>query len=456
MSKKKIETIFLSFTEKDWKECRSHLYHSTAKGRKLIRLFDLYYSQKLVFPLKWSLKIGRKIQVKTNKRWLNLHQELLPEIEQYLINQYLVKQPTEINQKLILAEAYKEKGLYKLFVKTCEDSIKNIKNNPTIDLWQSFHLLKLHHSIAYSTFPDQNEIIQSLDNADHCLTDFFNSLKLFYETERQSKNILFGNRVGQGSLSNEQSTLYTILEKVKNIAKNIDEISFHDLKKSITGEQNIWSNELTESTLIYLINYSYRKIREGDMKFGIEVANLLKFSLDNKIYPGKMSFTRFSNIVDAISKFKPEENVPEIINKHIHSVNHADLESCKQICLASFHFSQLRFEKTLNILNNSTIKTVDFNIGFHFRIMLLGALCMKKDGGNLFFNSVDSAKKYFYRNKRNMAPHLYKAVLHYINALVFVKTNESYQFIKDYINNCDEFAQKFWFITVLNKLAKPT
>ena len=170
---------------------------------------------------------------------------------------------------------------------------------------------------------------------------------------------------GNGNITEaKRSALIELFENLVALIKNDQKRYYPKLKDQLIQYPSKFSNMICQITLLNLINYAIRKSKVGDFEFSAELKELFEFGLEKQILlvDNKISFERFNNIVDTMSKLgdlKWTENFIETWGKCL-DTNHR--QATINLAWAIVNFSNKKFEEVLGLLSRTDLPTIDHKL----------------------------------------------------------------------------------------------
>jgi|GEM_PF-6451591 len=182
MYRKKVTQVLRTFNEREWRACYKFLKYCNKREAQGLKVFEYIYKfrKELKSPnLQASILRKKVIPEVSDRAFLNILSDLVKDVELFLMTDELQQKHRSYDQKKLISEIYKKRGLYPFFERTAKDMIKEQELSPTIDLFQNMRLLEVHHSLYFSDLYDKNsKPADVLIKADQYLNRFSPCLRI--------------------------------------------------------------------------------------------------------------------------------------------------------------------------------------------------------------------------------------------------------------------------------------
>lgn len=268
----------------------------------------------------------------------------------------------------------KHRGLHNEFFNETEKAKKKITDRKKMGSWDYLYLLQLNYDAFYNVKSNKlNSGIDSLNSSMINLDKLFLLMKLKIGAEMKAREHIL----------NENNEIF-LLEEILNLAGNEqfnqeiliqiycallemirskDVQSFKKFKNQFISNLHRIDDVETQIILLYLINFSAQKIREGNSKFYEEAFELYQLGLEtgSLFEKGNFTPTRFINIVDIACKLEKYNWAEQFIREREMLLPVDSKKDTVNMSLARIAFTRKEFGLTINILSKTIFKDIQFS-----------------------------------------------------------------------------------------------
>lgn len=456
MHRSKIIRILKTFGEKEWRACHKYLKYSSQKEAKSLQIFEY------LFKLRKNLdspKLNRSRILKKlfsgldEKTFLNRLSDLVKDVERFMIHDDLLHSENLFEYKLVLSGQYKRRGLYKDFLKEINQLDRTLAMETSLDLFRDFKQLQIHHALYFSDYNDQNlKPIQSLIEVEKRRRLFSENLKLFYLTETENAKTL--RKIEYlDTTEHVEDQLNVLLQHFHALVTDKNDASYWFLSEYVLDHHINLSLELIQAFILALINHSFYRIKEGHNSFMNNLSKLYLFGLDKDIllHNGKLSETRFLNIVDVVSHSDIALDFEKFIGQNIDKIVTDDKVSVKNVALAMQAFATEDYLKTIEILNASSIYMTRLNYTLRSRWMQVCSLCSLYPNHEQKEGVLRAADIFFKRHKEQMNVHTFEGSINWLRVVRMFWFDRSFDEIKEFMSTNKLIVNRYWIKRMLKK-----
>ena len=460
MKTSKIVQLLKTFTPSEWTSCGKYLAWQFKESSIELRIF--YYLKSC--KKNWDTSKLNKEVVKqsiakklTDKDFLSRRSKLKLALEAFLLLEAQKDKERKFDQQLILGELYKKRGLYNPFKDLQKEIKKGAEKLQDYDLFTDLKIMQWHHQRYFSETLSKDKRISSLKLAYNHLERFYQSTKLFYDTETLSLQLLFNLPIcsTETALPNPLKTLLIELDKLVSHNRIT---SFECLKKDLIEHTDAYSAELQQVILLRLINTCNAFLKNKRFTYKEDIIDLFEFGLKSGIMlnNGKLSEFDFFNMVDAKSKSNNVPEYPTFIEKWLALTETKHRETLLNVAYAQWHFANESFKEALDFINFEKIVLKDTNVSLRVRIIKLCCLASLEEPHENFSTELENAKAFFREKhkKKEVGKESFMAIKNLITIIEMIWKEKPLQEIRDFKDNCRLLSNEFWIESRLKKMAQ--
>ena len=333
-------------------------------------------------------------------------------VEDYLV--YLEHQRDAFHKKHALTQAYGRRDLYAFFEKNTEKLVTAIEQAP----YRGFSYYRSLFDLKYNLFfhPLKNRYKTNDDTVNelmNLLDRHFVMLKMHLRCEQKTRELSMSKTYEVEmakevfhlsqiySRENHLFQLYYILFLIQESPEK--ESNFYLAKNHFTKLLN--SIKESEQKFIFqnLLNYSIRKINQGQFEYNKETFQLYKLGIKNNliIENKKIAETTFNNIVSTASALKEIDWAYRFIHKNMVFLDIESREDIKTLSIAELNFSQNDFDLVTTELSNTQFTNAFYQIKSKFLLIKTWYEKFLMDDSylHLLTSQIDSFSKFLKRDK---------------------------------------------------------
>lgn len=391
-----------------------------------------------------------------DKAFLNLLSDLVKDVEMFMINHELCQENRTYDQKKILSEIYKKKGLYSFFERAILENLKDLDSKPTIDLFDNLRRLELNHSVYFSDLYNKNSRpVKSLIEAEKRRQMLSDNLKSYYKCESINLRTLF-NLDSIQKVERHSDEVSHLLFHYDKLTTTRDHESYLFLEDQLIKNSLMISIDLKQTFLLTMINYCIYHLKSGNNVMLDKMAKLYLYGLDEGILLNNngLSETRFLNIIDVISNSELFMEANDFIAKWISIVITSDRTSVENIAHAMWSFASGDYDKTLQRLSHSEVHLTHLNLSQRARWIQLCSLCAHYPDYEEKEEVNNAALLFFRRHKDRMNEHTYKGSLNLVQIVKLIWLGASEIEIREFLNECDFIVLRVWINKMIREMAR--
>lgn len=460
MKTSKIVQLLKTFTKSEWTSCGKYLNWQLKENSVELSLFNYLKSSRK----DWGSDKLNKDTVKKNvaknlteKDFLSRRSKLKIKIESFLLLEAQKDKEKKFDQQLILGDLYKQRGLYNAY-KDLQTEIENeIVNLKAFDLATDLKMLLWYHQQYFSEALSNNRRIDSLKLANQYLERFYQSNKLFYETEILNLQQLFNLPI----CSTEDTTpnpLKILLQELHKLVSENRVTSYECLKKGLMENTADYSPELEQVIFQRLINACNAFLKNKKFTYKEDMIDLFEFGLETGIMlnNGKISEYTYFNMVDAKSKSDNRPEAPSFIEEWLALTETKNADTLKNVAYAQWYFATEKFEQALDYINFGNITLKDTNVSLRVRIIKLCCLVSLGKPHDNFSNEIINARVFFRERhkKKEVGRDSYIAINNLITIIEMIWKQKSYKEISAFKEDCRLLSNEFWVEKRLKEMAQ--
>jgi len=317
-------------------------------------------------------------------------------------------QKNEVQKTINTIRILKERKLNNAALKLIHKTRRTLAKNKTKNEWYFLHQMLLNYEESFIVKPINNEEeIYNLKSYMNHLDLFFIISKLKLISETKSRHNILGSSLELSFIAyvdkmvlSMENTSVILIKLYFEVIKLIDKKSpnnYLKLKNLVLENSAQLSKRDFKTLLIYLINYSALKIREGNLEYFKEAFELSDLGLKNKVLfeNNYITPTRFINIIDVACKleaFDWIENFMRLYDKHLEESNR---HSTILISKARYHFAKGQFAGVIQKLSTTKFKNPFLEL--RAKSLLLRSYVELKENKDFILNFCKSYEQFIKR-----------------------------------------------------------
>lgn len=455
MYNSKLFNILSSFDDVLWKECKSTLKDKFRPESNEWLLFTEIYKRKknLNHPrLSKDTLTLRFCGEGKSSAFKSLANRLLKAIEEVIVVNQFVKDEDDWSRKWHLLKFYKNKGLVKAFSSEARQMLKSLQSINNYDIDKDLKKFQLEKELLYSNI-SQGGKTPIFPSARQSLESFYAHSSLFLELEELNLKSLNKTEI-VAHISDNSDHLELFLSNVKKMNHRKDEEAYLVVKETLLENYNNFDSVLAHTSLIYLINYCFPKIRAGEEDKQVELFSLFDFGLSSKVLlsNGKLMESTYLNIIEYKAKYRPHENHDWFIEKWLPQTETLYPDTLDLLSRALIYFAKDKHDNVLKLISDHDYRRNEIHLGFRFKWM---ELCSSYSAGftdRLLDKLLDNSKRYFYRKRTKVNEQVFKSSLNLVTLIEMLCTNVPVKEIETYFAE-NALIMRIWAETEINKNA---
>ncbi len=434
--------------------CKKYMNCTSNTRSQERRLFDYIYTRRndlghsSLSPDHMHCKVFPLLK---KSAFYNVLSRLGKSLEQFIVVSELNRDTHAWERQMILAKYYKKKGLSSYFLSETEKTIKALNKGSEYVLSRrlQLHLAKLE--LAFSKI-DRQMRNKFMKQAFEDLFTYYDHLHSLYDAVSANQQNLHGKRPLEKP-QNLDPSLTEFLSLIFGLAAKRTQESFSEIKNLIFGDNVMVHGILAEISLTLLINHCYFKIKQGDFAFNYEVLKLYEDGLSSGILlsNGRLSETRFLNMIELKSLLHPSEDHMDFINTWSPKTQTAFPIHVRNLALAYIHLGKEEYKLADDLTNYQLRGSDKGNMALRSRWLNIccdwALLSVHSD-----YNSViKKHKKYFYRRRNNIGLANYEGSLNLLEVIKLLWTKKDVHYIRTKVQGYDNLVCRLWIDKMLKK-----
>lgn len=411
----------------------------------------------------------------SEQRFYDLTSQLTQLLETFLATCNFMESSNSLSNHLL--SEMREKGMDKWFEKAYK---KKIKQKPTHFATNDhqYHLKLEESYLQFTSNKKQRKSDRRVQEIVFHLDRWYLIQRLRYSCGMINRRELLGDEIDLEILNDLSGYFQTHLSEFENSPELIgyyrifemlnhpDEASYFTTAwEYIRSSHSILPINRQQEMYGYMMNYCIQRLNKGDRYFQEVLFDMYtwQLSLDLLLQNGWLSPWDFKNIVSLALKMEKYEWTQAFIEKHKISIAPEHRENAVTYNLATLHFSQRNFSKTLKLLQGITFDDVFYEIGA--KTLLLKIYYESEDFETLFY-LLDAFEAYLRRNRMRSTyqKELYLNLIRFTRKLtrLIIKTNTTYQLagikqlqaFQNKLAKASNTAQKDWLEKNLEEILR--
>lgn len=416
-------SLYKSINKQEQKEFRQYVDVFYGQQKSVVEKFD-----ELIQAPK-PRKSATALTEQSDKNLLNAASDLKKWLLEYLTIQEV--KSNSFDAKFLTLEALRKRGLNEALAKKSTQLNQELTEHPSPDIWLTLMKLRLAHTDYFNMDIDKlkdyqaqmHQLLNELDN-------FYISTKLKYSAELQSReDILQENCTPR--LLDEILTLIATDNSINPVIKNLylpllelikekSETAFQALKSFLANEKSPHDKLEKLSVLIYLMNFTAQRIRQGEIPYYQESYELAKIGIEQKLFTaaGYFPTSTFNNIVNVGCYLEKYEWTIAFIETWHKKLKPEDETIAHNLALARVRFEEKKFNDAIDCLNKiEKYKNVHFAL--HIRLLTARCYYEEKIAISLQNDYCNALELYIWRDKR-INQDLKNSILNFVKILRYL------------------------------------
>ena len=470
MEKSNLVSILRTFNKKEVRELRKWL-HSPAHNQRqdVIDLYEYLMAGQHLFVDKFLAK-DRAFHAAFPDRDFNddeMRQTmhfLFKAVEEFLAYNELLKD--EVRSQTMLAKAYRQRQLPKLFNKAMDASKKTQNKQP----YRNHHYFENEYTLQFEQYSYLSGLgrntplnLQEVSDAND-IAFLTNKLKLscimlshqaVFKTDYQM------HLLEDVLTSIEQDPKYLQLPAIsiyyfsfKAISGKKDEQHFVKMKEQVMQHSDLFPADEIRVIFLLAINYCIGQINAGKLEYYKESFELYELGMKKNIFllNGVLDRFTFGNTIITALNLGKFSWVDKFITDNSNLIEDRYRSNYVAFYRARLHFERKEYNKAMKLLAQSDYD--DILMAFSAKIMLL-KMYYELDEFNVLDSLLASMQTYLQR-KKVMGYHKtnYKNIIKFTKKLlkIFPNDREGKEILKKEITETNPLTEKKWLLEQLQKL----
>ncbi|MDF1698021.1 MAG: hypothetical protein P1U56_19395 [Saprospiraceae bacterium] len=388
----------------------------------------------------------------TAKNFSNLMSRVFSWFEEWFI--WKSNLEDQIGFDVQLVKLYNRRGAFRLANKTYKRVERKLLATDQLDLSTHKNLYLLHHNHYVSDNPvkyeRKAEILESLIS--YFLIQFKEQAFLYFAElynwgKIQNHDFVHEKKIlnALGALIEDSETLEVIYQ-INSMVINLDRESFMTLKESIYSGRINPDSELYILASLYMIEFSMRLWNNNKLEDAHLVLEAYDFGLESGILlkTGKMSITRFINLVVALGYLNLTSRVYDFIDKWYHLIEGEEGASTSALAYAHLKFIEKKYAEIIPFLVGMKFVT-EFGKMRASSLELISLYSEKQRNYHLLNNRIHNFKRVLNNLKGKQSKDIYKIYINFIRVLELLIKREFIK-ITIHIEDYSPIIYKKWLI----------
>ena len=420
MSYAKLLDILGTFDRARWTKCKSHVesrYRIDTKERVLFnhlsrhkkKLYQEELSRDAIFLLLFP---GGK-----SSSFSNLTSRMCKSIEDFLVIDEMTTEAYRWDRQMVLLKYYKKVGLSKYFLQESTYLIEEQQDLSDYNISKRLRLFLTQMEVGFSDL-DVSIRTPFFFQAQQDLDAYWNNMQLLFSTEKSNRKVLYSETRDEEDPPSE-NLLFRFLTELNQLVVHRDENSYKRVKEELFVIYPMMSDKLAEITLIYLFNYCWYKIKQGDKPAQFELLDLYERGVDTKILlkNGLLSESQFLSIIEIKANLHPDTDHGEFIDQWFEKTETKYPTIVNSIAWAYVYFGRGDYHSALEQLEGQEHRSVNMNLSLRTRWMSICCLWAVDRDRQHFDVVLHSYERYFRRKKDKISAMNYKGSLNLLKTL---------------------------------------
>lgn len=450
MRASKLLKIFETFDHSLWQKANSFLEnHCTPNEYALFKEYFIKRKNLNHKDLNRDSLIKRISQGNRNAFKTTNHR-LFKKVEDFIVQYRLKLKDYSWERKMALMSYYKETGLLAHFKSGMKSIIKELEGLPEYSIEKDFKKFQAKHELVYSSISIE-ERTPFFNSAMNDLRNLFENSKHLYEIEFQNgKELLDVGYEINGKAS--KTSFKQLLDLLSDLNSTKSEMSFRAIHHLLINDIDNFSIEIAHICNIYLINYCFYRIKNGDMEYIAILSSLFDFGLESKILlsSGKISESTYLSIIEIKTMSSDKVGIDQIIKSWIPKTNTVYPETLINLSKAYYSFNKQDYQNAITILNAADIRQIEVHLGLRVRWLQVCGIYALYGNDKISESTLETAKKYFNRKEQNISKLQFQSSLNLIKTIEMLSKSIDPDTIVNFVDN-NPMVMRIW---VLNQIKK--
>jgi hypothetical protein len=329
-------------------------------------------------------------------------------IQKYLITEGLFQ--NEMESEYYLIHALRQRNSEKILEKNLDESLQTIDN-------QKIKNAKYHHAKYKLLIEEYEYRSKKKRSAELNLQDISNELDYFYLSERLRQACLMyahktiskhdyvqpmleGILTYVESIENPPLSVSAYYHNYKALTEPNNEANYVELKKIIIEQSFLFPENERKDLYIAAINYSIRKLNNGEKNYGLDALNLYRARMDNNVLleNGILPHYDYKNISMLALKLEEYDWAENFLNEFKQYLPEKDRENIFNYNLALFYFrkGKQHYGDAMSLLQIVNLTDVLYNLDAR---RLLAIIYFEHNDFQALQSHIESSKIYLHRHK---------------------------------------------------------
>ena len=355
--------------------------------------------------------------------------------------------------KMMLASFFKRRGILSLYNEHMTSLKVHEPDMMSYDPMQYLYQVEHHYDYIYSenTYENKSESYDTLLKSAAVLSQYVHVL---LKLESDNRNSLYNKAsTTDEKISNSANDpLLEMLALAHQVVTYGPPASYQQLLQIITDQHNMIPPHLVQMMLIYLNNYCYHHIRQGQEDYYHQLLIINNFGIDSGylLSQGLLSERRFINMIELKSYFDSDDNVVSYINRWYQKINTSDVDSLIDMAHAWRFFGRDDYRKCIASLQNITISKERYWLQLMRKWLYL--CCLSTFENHKYYDKeLITTEKYLDRNKRTIRKRLHLGSMNLIRILRMKHRGVAMEMIASEISNMDSLVMRYWLNNQIRK-----
>ncbi len=389
----------------------------------------------------------------SRKAFLNILYKIEKTVNEFLAWQQLQKD--NLRKKILLAEAYRGRGLFDLYNKLAEEIKSDINDKLDDTIWNSLYRLQICHEQYFSENPrilNKEQGHEILSTAIFSLNQFTSQLSSFYALAIANREKMLNEdwssekRQVDSLHFNEKYWLVGLFEKLRVLLYE-DGSTYQELKTYLFAPSAPLAPKIQELILLHLITFVLEKIEQSKNKDDNynELFALYEFGLTSGLFflDNKIPIRRFNNIVDVGCVSCRLDWTRSFISEWGKKVE--EKYSAETIVLANTQvdFVEGKYKEVARNLIQFKFKTFSQELRSRWTLIRCD---YELDGMDKDFmkKQIRSFDRYISKNKANMSKTIFVGINNFSSLLTLLVLNENVKKLRQAFENYEILMLKSW------------
>lgn len=283
-------------------------------------------------------------------KWRNLTSKMTKTLESFLV--FLEVNENDFEKRKILVKAIGRRNLYQFFDKEIQLLDKELTPHTLANHSALLDKMLINQLFYYHPQTDKVKNIHHLETAKKYAEEYFKSLQLKLSCDELVHIQIINSKSNRLPTNNQTPYFAKLYEKVYNVLNEGSDMSFKRAKLFIEKNIDIFNNDDKKFGLLHLINFAISKNNLGSYSYKIEMFELYKIGLDQRIFieNGIISEKTFTNIISVSASLGEFQWAKNFIHNYEKYLPKDSKEDAKTLGLANLYFQQNKFSQVIDLL----------------------------------------------------------------------------------------------------------